>query len=550
MTRDQSDAPGVPQASWRPMLVIALAQMLMVFNVSTLQVSIDGITSSYGAPATTVGTAIVVYSLVVAGLILLGARICQAIGSRQVFRAMLVVFGVAMGVMAASPGVITMIFAQVLAGVAAAALVPSLVVLISAHYSGVQQAKALGWLGGAQALGIVLAFLIAGALATWVSWRVTFGLLVLLAAMLFKMSDRLAMIEGRSGVQIDVTGMLLVAGAVFLISIGCNNLTDWGVLLAKPSAPFALLDMSPAPFMIVCGIFLMQAFVSWTRARRAAGAPVLVALEVLDTLRERSALFCMFVIGALGSALTFLVPLYIQIVQGGSSLQTAIAVIPFSLASFAAAVLVVRMHGKLSPREIARSAFMLMTGALILLAAVIRNDWSTLPVMIGMISAGIGEGALVTLLFNVLVSSSPKDLAGDVGSLRGTTNNLAAGVGTALAGALVVGVLASSIHRELVDNARIPVELKAQVNLDDISFVSNDRLRNVLGSLGAEPEHVEEAVEINTRGRLLALKVTFIALAGLSLLAWFPAGGLPHTARRRTTPAEAPAGSGEPRASG
>jgi hypothetical protein len=47
---------------------------------------------------------------------------------------------------------------------------------------------------------------------------------------------------------------------------------------------------------------------------------------------------------------------------------------------------------------------------------------------------------LVTLLFNVLVTAAPKELASDVGSLRGTTQNLAAGVGTAVAGALLVAV--------------------------------------------------------------------------------------------------------------
>src|SRR5690349_5651360 len=99
--------------SRRPILVIALAQILMVFNISTLQVSIEAITSSFRAPATAVGTAIVVYSLVVAGLIMLGARVGQAIGSRRVFRAMLALFGIAMGIMGASPGVVTMIFAQV-----------------------------------------------------------------------------------------------------------------------------------------------------------------------------------------------------------------------------------------------------------------------------------------------------------------------------------------------------------------------------------------------------------------------------------------------------
>ena len=49
-----------------------------------------------------------------------------------------------------------------------------------------------------------------------------------------------------------------------------------------------------------------------------------------------------------------------------------------------------------------------------------RNDWSAIPVLFGLVLFGIGQGSLVTLLFNVLVTASPKELAGDVGSLRGT----------------------------------------------------------------------------------------------------------------------------------
>ena len=104
------------------------------------------------------------------------------------------------------------------------------------------------------------------------------------------------------------------------------------MLLAGPGAPFSILDMSPAPIMIVCGIFLIQAFFVWSQKRRAAGLSPLIALEVLETPAERAAVFSIFTIGALGSAITFLVPLYIQVVQGRSGLQTAVAVIPFSLA--------------------------------------------------------------------------------------------------------------------------------------------------------------------------------------------------------------------------
>lgn len=85
--------------TWRPMVVIGLAQILMVFNVSTLQVSIEGIASSFGAPATSVGTAIVVYSLVVAALILLGARLREQLGARKLFQGTLLLFAASMVLM-------------------------------------------------------------------------------------------------------------------------------------------------------------------------------------------------------------------------------------------------------------------------------------------------------------------------------------------------------------------------------------------------------------------------------------------------------------------
>jgi MFS family permease len=280
--------------------------------------------------------------------------------------------------------------------------------------------------------------------------------------------------------------------------------------------------------MIVCGIFVAQAFLIWSRRRQKKGQTPLVALSVLGAPPERAALFSLFAIGALTSAVAFLIPLYIQVVQGGSSLQTAIAMIPLSAASVAAAVLVVRLHDRVSSRRIARFAFLLATVGVATLAAVIHNDWGKTTVIISMFVLGIGEGVLVSLLFNVLISASPKEQAGDVGSLRGTANNLAAAVGTALASALIVGTLSTSVHRDLAQNSALPIELKQQVNLDDVSFVSNGTLeRRLQHATDATPEQVAEAVRVNTDSRLLALKVSFFTLAGLALLAYFPAGALP-----------------------
>ena len=128
-------------------------------------------------------------------------------------------------------------------------------------------------------------------------------------------------------------------------------------------------------------------------------------------------------------------------------------------------------------------AFGLTTISLIWLSIVVTNNWETLPTIIGLIVFGIGQGSLVTLLFNVLVTASPKVLAGDVGSLRGTTQNLAAAVGTAVAGALLVGLLSAIALGKITASPVLTKELQSQVDLDNITFVSNDRLRSVLEAM-------------------------------------------------------------------
>src|SRR5262249_51944175 len=148
--------------------------------------------------------------------------------------------------------------------------------------------------------------------------------------------------------------------------------------------------------------------------------------------------------------------------------------------------------------------FVLCALALIWLAFVVRNDWSEIPVMFGLIAFGIGQGSLVTLLFNVLVTASPKELASDVGSLRGTTQNLASAVGTAVSGALMVGLLSAAVIGQLADNPTLPIDIQSEVNLESITFVTNDRLKDVIAGTSATAEQKAEALRINTESRLLA----------------------------------------------
>jgi predicted MFS family arabinose efflux permease len=522
------DTQSEAHASWVPMIAIALGQMIMSFNVASLPVALGGMIKSFGVPPTTVATGIVAYSMLVAGFVMLGAKLCQRYGAARVFRAAVVVFCISQVLMTFSPTAVLMITAQALCGASASVIVPSLVALIAENYRGRQQATAVGALGSARAGAGVLAFVIGGILGTYIGWRPAFGILIAVSAIVFLLSFRLRSDHGRPDVTIDMVGVVLAAAAIILISLGFNNLNGWGVALATPNAPFSLLGLSPAPILIVVGIVLGQAFLMWTRKRQEMGKTPLLALEVIDSREERAAVYALFSVVALEAALNFTVPLYIQIVQGRTPIATAIAMMPFNLTVFFAAMLIVRFYERLTPRQIGRYGFILCTIALIWLAFVVRNDWSAGPVLIGLVLFGIGQGSLVTLLFNVLVTASPKELAGDVGSLRGTTQNLAAAVGTAVAGGLMVGLLSAIALGGIATSPKLTPELQAQVDLDNINFISNDRLQEILAGTTANPAQVAEAVRVNTEARLRALKIGLLVMAGLAFLTIIPASRLPN----------------------
>jgi MFS family permease len=509
------------------MIVIAMGQMLMSFNVAAIPVSMGGMVESFNTPPTTVGTAIVLYSLGVSGFIMLGAKLGQRFGSKLFFQGAVVLFLGAMVTMVLSPTAEVMLLGQALAGLAGAALVPTLVVLIADHYKGKQQAEAVGWLGSARAIAGVLAFIIVGSVATLLSWRLAFGLLILHAAAILLLSFKFKPSASRPEVKIDAVGVVLSATAIILITFGFNNLRNWGALLVRPAAPFDVLGVSPAPVMIVLGIVIFSGFFVWTHRHAAAGKTPLLALDVVESPREWATVLALFIIVSMEGAINFSVPLYIQIVQGNSAFQTSIAMMPFMLTVFFTAILIVRLYDRFTPRAIARGAFVLVAAGTAWLAFVVWNDWSTAPVIAGLFTVGLGQGALVTLLFNVLVTGAPKEMAGDVGSLRGVTQNLAAAVGTAVVGALLVGLLSSIFLGNLADNPVISAELKDEVNLTNLNFLSDAQLKERLANTSATPEQFTEAMRINAEARTRALKIGFLLLSGLALLAIFPCSWLP-----------------------
>jgi MFS family permease len=223
---------------------------------------------------------------------------------------------------------------------------------------------------------------------------------------------------------------------------------------------------------------------------------------------------------------SFLIPLYIQFVMDRTPLFTAVAIVPYAVAVAVAAIFSVRLYHRMTPRQLGVISFVLVAIGSVIVAFSINNNWGTPSVIFGLLVLGLGEGTMLTLLFNVLVSASPRKLAGDVGALRGVANNVSSALGAAFASVVAVGLLSWAIHSGF-KQSELPPSLKTEINFDKIDFVSNDQLKTVLADTSVSPQQVDEAVRINEDARLRALKATFVLIAVISLLAILPALGLP-----------------------
>jgi MFS family permease len=525
-TTQQADAAA--SASWLPLIVVVLTQIQASFAVNALTVSMAPITEDLDTAASSVGIAITAGTFSMAAFILLGAKVGARYGTRRVFQVAVAIHALAMAGVALAPTPAVLFIAQASSGAVIALIAPALTVFIATNYHGAQQARAIGLLAAAIPAAGVLALLIAGQFATTIGWRWSFWLMVALGAVNLLLSFRLKPVPSQPGLTIDWTGALLAAASIILLSFGFSGLNTWGVWNATEQAPWSVLGVSPAPILIVLGLVVGQGFFLWLRRRGAAGAPRIFDLRVLATGAERAVTACMATMLFVGTAANFLIPLYMQVVQGLSGIETSFSIIPYTLSIFLSSTFIAVLYGRFSPRVLGAAGFVVVASALTLLAFTVRGDWGQWFIVAGLILLGLGQGSIVALVFNTLLSAAPKQLAGDVGAWRGLVHNLSGSVGIAVATAFAVGVLATSLATSAVENPEISDELVSEINFDDADFLTNAQLEEVLGGTSATDAEVAAAIEINEEARLRALQISLLGLALLSLLAIVPAMRMPN----------------------
>jgi MFS family permease len=162
----------VAKASGLILLTLASAQFLMTLDSSVMNVSIATVAKDVGTTVTGIQSAITLYTLVMASLMITGGKVGQIIGRKRAFAIGCVIYGAGSFTTALSQSLAMLIFGwSLLEGIGAALIMPAIVALVASNFGRSERPRAYGLVASAGAIAVAAGPLIGGLFTTYASWR-------------------------------------------------------------------------------------------------------------------------------------------------------------------------------------------------------------------------------------------------------------------------------------------------------------------------------------------------------------------------------------------
>src|SRR4051794_7867007 len=167
---------------WLALAVIAVAQLMIVLDVSIVNIALPDAGADLGISAADIQWVVTAYTLTFGGLLLLGGRVSDIIGRKRAFLIGLLGFAAASGLGGLAPTQELLFGARALQGAFAALLAPAALSLLALTFSEPKErARAFGVFGAVSGGGAAIGLILGGTLTEFASWCWTLGVNVPIA---------------------------------------------------------------------------------------------------------------------------------------------------------------------------------------------------------------------------------------------------------------------------------------------------------------------------------------------------------------------------------
>lgn len=419
-------AKGAP-SHWLILVLVALAQFMVVLDVSIVNVALPSIQRAFDMSQTSLQWIVTAYTLTFGGFLLLGGRAADLFGRRKVFLSGVVMFTLASLACGLSQSGGMIIIFRALQGMAGAFMSPAALSIVLVTYrEGHERNVALSVWGAVASGGAAVGVLLGGILTQYLDWRWNFfvnvpvGILVVIASL--RLLDRHESTVEHN--NLDLPGAILATGGLMMLVYALVKAPALGWTDGRTLTYFAISIAALVGFVI-----------NESRAKHP-----LMPLNIFRIRNLSGAnAFMLFMTAGMFSVF-FFTTLYLQQVLGYTPIKTGVSflIVPISIAIVATNV--PRLIQKVGYKPILMIAPLFVSAGLFYLSHITVNGSYWTHVAPGLIIMGMGMGATFVAVTIAATSGVPQHESGLASGLLNTSQQ----VGGAIGLAVLTGVAASA----------------------------------------------------------------------------------------------------------
>src|SRR3954449_6567179 len=269
MTDRASTPPVEAQPDMSVAIRLAMAMFVMVVDTSLMNVSISAVVKDLGATVSGVQSTIALEALVSAAFILIGSKVADLVGRKRAFVVGLLAYAVGAASMTLARSLVpVVIFWAIIGGIGASLLLPSMQALIHGNFTGSAQKQVYALVGAAAAIAAAVGPLLGGFITTYLSWRVGFGVEVVVIAVVLLGIGRIKDVPYTGSRAVDPVGAVLSV-------VGMGGLVLSILVWQEGGEAVGALPVGGAP--------ALAGLVFWLTRRKRADKPTLLDPGLFDS---------------------------------------------------------------------------------------------------------------------------------------------------------------------------------------------------------------------------------------------------------------------------
>ena len=432
----ENGTAGRPSAALRQVLVpLALAQFICSFAGTNMNVMINDMSQDLDTTVQGIQVAITIFLLVMAALMIPGGKLTDRYGRKRLFTVGLIVYAIGALLSAAAPGLGILILGNsILEGVGTALLIPPVYILTTLLLPDLtSRARAFGMISAAGGVGGASGPLIGGVITEAISWRAAFVFQALVIAVIVWLARRVHdPLPPDPTRPFDTGGAILSAVGLILVVMG---------ILAADNNGWLMLAL------LAAGALVLAWFFRSVRAKERAGKEPLLPTVLFRNRTSNLALVTQNIQWLLLIGVSFVVAAYLQVVRGYDAIQTGVIFTAATVGLLASSLAAERLARRRAQRTLIMAGFLVTIAGIGVLLAMVTGSHSAWDFAPGLLLIGLGLGVMLTPSINVVQSSFPEELQGEISGLSRSVSNLGSCLGTAIAGTILVAGITATPQR-------------------------------------------------------------------------------------------------------